>query len=483
MSSVAILRDFLDSLEEGVLFLDAERRILDINRAAAATIGQDKARVIDLLCPTLFAGTRCAHLCDIRGHCSLTPAQHEGSKVQDVVLKGAHGRDIPVRMWAMLLPPNDEGLYCAIILRDRSREVELEEAVQNRWQLGDLVGRSPAMQDLYRQVLRAAASEANVLVTGESGVGKELVARALHDNAARSDGPYVTVHCAALPENLLESELFGHAKGAFSGATATRIGRFEAACGGTLLLDEIGEITPATQVKLLRVLQEREIVRIGENVPRKIDVRVVAATNRDLAAMVERGEFREDLYYRLRVLPLQVPPLRDRREDISLIATKLLGNLAERYRRPELRLSTDAVLAMEAYPWPGNVRQLFNALEYAVVQADGAVILPQHLLPEVLAGDVAPETSVRGPNADPTGPGLAPRGPGNPFRSDMHDYSRGLPARGQPLTRYYRTPASPAEELAMIQRVLEETGGNKAEAARRLGMSRTTLWKRLRGEG
>jgi PAS domain S-box-containing protein len=483
MSSLAILRDFLDSLEEGVLFLDAERRILDINRAAAATIGQDKARVIDLLCPTLFAGTRCAHLCDIRGRCSLTPAQHEGSKVQDVVLKGAHGRDIPVRMWAMLLPPNDEGLYCAIILRDRSREVELEEAVQNRWQLGDLVGRSPAMQDLYRQVLRAAASEANVLVTGESGVGKELVARALHDNAARSGGPYVTVHCAALPENLLESELFGHAKGAFSGATTTRIGRFEAACGGTLLLDEIGEITPATQVKLLRVLQEREIVRIGENVPRKIDVRVVAATNRDLAAMVERGEFREDLYYRLRVLPLEVPPLRDRREDISLIATKLLGNLAERYRRPELRLSTDAVLAMEAYSWPGNVRQLFNALEYAVVQADGAVIRPQHLLPEVLAGDTAAETGVRGTGGDPSERGQPPRDAGHPFRSDMHDSSHGLAARAQPLTRYYRTPAGPAEERAMIQRVLEQTGGNKAEAARRLGMSRTTLWKRLRGEG
>lgn len=455
MSSIATLRNFLDSLEEGVLFLDAERRVLDMNRAAAATIGRNEAEIVNHFCPTLFAGTHCANACEARGQCSLTPAQHEGGKVQDVVIKGANGREVPVRMWAMLLPPNDGGLYCAIILRDRSREVELEAAVRNRWQLGDLVGRSPVMQELYQQVWRAAASDATALITGESGVGKELVARALHDNAARSKGPYLTVHCAALPENLLESELFGHAKGAFSGASAARTGHFEAASGGTLLLDEIGEIPLTTQVKLLRVLQEREVVRIGENVVRKVDVRVVAATNRDLVTMVQRGEFREDLYYRLCVLPLHVAPLRERREDISLLATRLLGNLSERYKRHELRLSSSAMLALESFSWPGNVRQLFNALEYAIVQSDGPVIQPRHL-PREVSQDIPHTTLLRN-----------------------HDQVEGtLPVA--PPAHYYQSKATPAEEHARILQVLAETDGNRAEAARRLGMSRTTLWKRLR---
>jgi two-component system, NtrC family, response regulator HydG len=304
------------------------------------------------------------------------------------------------------------------------------------------------MQELYRQVLRAASSDANVLVTGESGVGKELVARALHDNAARNEGPFVSVHCAALPETLLESELFGHAKGAFSGANATRIGRFEAANGGSLLLDEIGEVPLATQVKLLRVLQEREIVRIGENQPRAVDVRVIAATNRDLGEMVRLGQFREDLYYRLYVLPLRVPALRERREDISLLATKLLDALAERYRRPRLRVSAAAIDALERCDWPGNVRQLFNALEYAVVQCDGTMIDVGHLPTEIVSA------------------------PGQPVPAVAHEGA----------TRYWRKPATDDAERTMILDMLEQTGGNKAEAARRLGMSRTTLWKRLRNE-
>jgi DNA-binding NtrC family response regulator len=443
MPSLATLQVFLDSLEEGVLFLDADRRVLEINSAAARMIGRDDPHLVGQLCPTLFFGTRCARECESRGQCSLTPGQDEDGKIQDIVLRAPDGRDIPLRMWAMLLPPNDSALYCAIILRDRSRELELEAEVRDRWQLGGLTGRSRVMQDFYQKVLRVAASEANVLITGESGVGKELVARALHDNSARAKGPYVAVHCASLPANLQESELFGHAKGAFSGASDARLGRFEAANGGTLLLDEIGEISPATQTSLLRVLQEREIVRVGENHPRKVDVRVVAATHRDVAAMVGRGEFREDLYYRLHVLPLHVPALRDRREDVPLLASKLLGELAERYRRPDLRLSPEAIVAMESYAWPGNVRQLFNALEYAVVNSDGPTILPRHLLPELAA---------------PVGSSAV---------------------AAVPLTRYYTSRATPDEERIQILRVLEESGGNKAEAARRLGMSRTTLWKRL----
>ncbi|MBW7902762.1 MAG: sigma 54-interacting transcriptional regulator [Rhodocyclaceae bacterium] len=446
MADLMMYEAFLDALEEGVLFLDAGRRILAINGAAAQMLGQDGETLVGRLCPSLFPGTACARRCEQRGVCSLTPDAGADRKVQDVVLKGADGRERSLRMWAMLIPRNAAGVHCAIILRDCSREIELEAEVREQWQLGGLTGRSPAMQDLYQKILRAAASDASVLITGESGVGKELAARALHDNSPRAAGPYVAVHCAALPESLQEAELFGHSRGAFSGAAAARVGRFEAASGGTLLLDEIGEISPSTQVKLLRVLQEREIVRVGENAPRKVDVRIVAATHRDLAAMVRQGLFREDLYYRLRVLPLHVPALRERQEDIPLLVAKLLGNLSRRYERAPLRLAPETLRLLETHDWPGNARQLFNALEYAVVQSDGPLILPEHLPPELARAAVAPDL-------------------------------RAVPA--QRLTRYYAPPASADEERNLIEGALRAAGGNKAEAARRLGISRTTLWKRL----
>lgn len=236
----------------------------------------------------------------------------------------------------------------------------------------------------------------------------------------------------------------------FTGATAAREGRFEAANGGTLLLDEIGEITPGIQVKLLRVLQEREVVRLGENHGRKVDVRVVAATHRDLGAMVEHGEFREDLYYRLRVLPLHVPALRQRKEDIALLSNRLLDTLRKRYKREQVRLAPETLAALEAYDWPGNIRQLSNALEYALVHADGTAILPYHLPPEI--------------------------------KSASREHTPAIDETGEtPLFRqYYRAPAGVDREKAAILRALEDAGGNKAEAARKLGMSRTTLWKRLK---
>jgi transcriptional regulator with PAS, ATPase and Fis domain len=446
MSDLTMYSGFLDALEEGVLFLDAGRKILAINKAASRMVQQHSASLVGRLCPSLFPGSACARNCEARGVCSLTPEEGTDRKVQDLVLKGGDGMERSLRMWAMLVPSSTAGVHCAIILRDCSREIELEAEVREQWQLGGLIGRSPVMQDLYQKILRAALSDASALISGESGVGKELAARALHDNSPRAGGPYVAVHCAALPESLQESELFGHSRGAFSGAAAARIGRFEAANGGTLLLDEIGEISPATQVKLLRVLQEREIVRVGENEPRKVDVRIIAATHRDLAAMVRQGSFREDLYYRLRVLPLHVPALRERQEDIPLLAVKLLGNLAKRYDRPQLRISPETMRLLENYDWPGNARQLFNALEYAVVQSDGNMLLPEHLPPELVSAI---------PVLQPT--------PGESVR----------------MTRYYAAPASPEDEKQMIRKALHESGGNKAEAARRLGISRTTLWKRL----
>jgi len=405
------------------------------------------------LCPTLFQQTSCARACDKRGYCSLMHEKHEQKKVQDINLKRPDGALVSLRMWALSLPSDERLARCAVVLRDCTREKELEQEASERLRLGGLLGRSPAMQELFRQILRAAASEATILIAGESGTGKELVARALHENSSRAQGPYIRVHCAALAENILESELFGHAKGSFTGASTARAGRFEAADGGTILLDEIGEISPSIQVKLLRVLQEREVERLGENQPRKVDVRIIAATNRDLAAMVKAGTFREDLYYRLRVLPLQVPPLREREHDVPFLANQLLGNLVQRYKRSDVSVSQEALDLLEAHDWPGNVRELLNVLEYALVQTDGDTILPRHLPPELQAARApAPvrETSI---------------------------------AVEAPLTRYYHPPRAPEDEKAAIQRTLREAGGNKAQAAKILGMSRTTLWKRLKEYG
>ncbi len=451
MFTLTILSTFLDSLEEGVLFLDRSRRIVAVNEAATRMLGRHQEVMLDHLCPSIFAETSCAKACDKRGYCTLTPNEGATRKIQDIDLQLPDGLSVYLRMWALLLPQNEDELYCAIILRDRSREVELEDEVRERMQLGGMVGHSQAIQALYEKILRAAVSDATVLVMGESGTGKELVAHALHDNSSRSKGPYIAIHCAALPENLLESELFGHARGAFTGASAARAGRFEAASGGTLLLDEVGEIPHSIQVKLLRVLQEREIVRLGENHARPVDVRIIAATHRDLGAMVQNGEFREDLYYRLCVLPLEVPALRDRWEDITILANKLLADMVKQYKREHMQLSPETLRIFEAYDWPGNVRQLANAIEYAIVHCDDTVIQPQHLPRDIHINDN--------------------------LRS-MDELETDAPLTK--ITHYYKPDLRNENEMKLIQRVLQETGGNKAEAARRLGMSRTTLWKKLK---
>jgi len=452
MIALESLNTFLDSLEEGIIFLDKNRRVVAINKAALQIIGARQEEILDELCPSIFSGTDCARACENNACCKLISKKGGDKVVEDVALKQADGPPLFVRKWATLLPAvAGSQAYYAIILRNVSHEIELEQGIKERLQLGGLVGHSPVMQELYDKILRLAASDATVLVTGESGTGKELVARALHDNSKRSNGPYIPLHCAALPEHLLESELFGHARGAFTGATTERPGRFEAALGGTLLLDEIGEISPNIQVKLLRVLQEREVVRLGENHARKVDVRVIAATHRDIIAMVKRGEFREDLYYRLCVLPLHVPPLRERKEDIALLAGRLLKNLCDRYRRDNVQISHEALLMLEAYNWPGNIRQLSNALEYALVHTDKSVILPHHL-PGEITGPIS--------SSPPATAHLTQE-----FIARPHAY---------------RNQISPENELEAINHALVEAGGNKAEAARRLGMSRTTLWKRLK---
>ncbi|MGD8376369.1 MAG: sigma-54 dependent transcriptional regulator [Acidobacteriota bacterium] len=282
------------------------------------------------------------------------------------------------------------------LIRERQLEAEnasLREALGTRYGFEEIVGRSDAMQDVLEMVRRVAATSSTILVHGESGTGKELIARAIHANSPRREGDFVSVNCGAMPDNLLESELFGHVKGAFTGAVQAKLGLFEVADGGTILLDEIGETSSAMQVKLLRVLQERRIRRVGGTEEIAVDARVVAATNRDLEAMVREGRFREDLFYRINVIPIHVPPLRMRPGDISLLAEYFLTRFRESMGKPIGRISDEAMELLSRYRWPGNVRELENVIERAVALELSPVITPESLPRELrLAGEShAPE--------------------------------------------------------------------------------------------
>jgi DNA-binding NtrC family response regulator len=306
---------------------------------------------------------------------------------------------------------------------------------------GGIIGRSAAMQTLFERIERVAPADSTVLITGETGVGKELVARAVHSRSPRRAKPFLAVNCAALAEGVLESELFGHVRGAFTGALRDRAGVFEAASGGTLFLDEIGATTPALQSRLLRALQEREITRVGSTSVVKTDVRVVAATNRPLETLVAEGTMREDLYYRLAVFPLVVPPLRDRQSDIPLLVDYWLGRLRETLPNAKnLTCSSFALRVLRKYDWPGNVRQLFAALESAAISAGDARIEAQHL-----------PDAVRGAE--------------------------------QSSTARYRSSGPAEDERQAIEDALAHAGGSLTRAAELLGMGRTTLWRKLRGYG
>ncbi len=267
--------------------------------------------------------------------------------------------------------------------RDRLAEENerLKQELRERFRPSNIIGNSHEMQSVYDQIAQVSRSTATVLILGETGTGKELVAHAIHYNSERADKPFVKAHCAALPESLIESELFGHVKGAFTGAITDRKGRFELAHGGTLFLDEIGDIPPAIQIKLLRVLQEREFERVGDTRTLKVNVRLIAATNRNLQELVAQGRFREDLFYRLNVFPIYVPALRARKADIVLLADHFLQHYAKEQRKPVRRLSSAVIDMLMSYHWPGNVRELENCIERAVLVAEGDVVHPYHLPP------------------------------------------------------------------------------------------------------
>jgi transcriptional regulator with PAS, ATPase and Fis domain len=327
------------------------------------------------------------------------------------------------------------------IVRQQEEIINLRKSCRLEEEHHGLLGESLPMQRLFELIENVAQTDAPVLIHGQSGTGKELVARAIHEESPRKDKPFIKVNCAALNENLLESELFGHEKGSYTGADRTRIGRFEAAHEGTIFLDEIGDIPLSTQVKLLRVLEEKEIERVGDHKPIPVDVRIISATNKDLEALIAQELFREDLLFRINVFPLYCPSLIERLDDIHLIVKLFIEQNAAKNSKKILGLTPDAMEALLAYLWPGNVRELRNAIEYAFVLCSGEWISKEHLPPKITANG----------------------------------------KRNLAIQR--RGATSSQEERKKLIDTLRQVGGNQSEAARILGVSRVTIWKRIKKYG
>ncbi len=342
-------------------------------------------------------------------------------------------------------PLDPEALASRVgLLLDEGAEVRIPDLPADEGPEQLMVGEGPAMAEVFERIARVARSDSTVLLTGESGTGKEMVARVLHAASPRGTGPFVAVNCAAIPEHLLESELFGHEKGAFTGAVASRVGRFARAEGGALLLDEIGDMSPLLQAKLLRALEERQVEPVGGAGPRAIDVRVIAATHRDLGGRIREGSFREDLYYRLAVVDIPLPPLRERGPDIRTLALHFLAHFAKKHERPLQSITERALRRLEAHAWPGNVRELRNVLDRAVLLAAGPVVRAGHLR----LGEASPRGSSRSSDQDPRG---------------------------------YPPELSLAEvEADHIARVLAATDGHIGRASERLGIHRNTLTRKIR---
>ncbi|MBM3072965.1 acetoacetate metabolism transcriptional regulator AtoC [Lelliottia sp. RWM.1] len=337
----------------------------------------------------------------------------------------------------------------ALQLQAMKQEIRnLHQALNTSWQWGHILTNSPAMLDICKDTAKIALSQANVLISGESGTGKELIARAIHYNSRRASGPFININCAALPESLLESELFGHEKGAFTGAQTLRQGLFERAHQGTLLLDEVAEMPFSLQAKLLRILQEREFERIGGHQTIRVNIRIVAATNRDLQAMVKAGTFREDLFYRLNVIHLMLPPLRERQEDIGLLANHFLQKFSSENQRDIIEFDSTALALLTRWSWPGNIRELSNVVERAVVMSTGAVIFAEDL-PAPFHHPVSTKTAFR----------------------QVQSGERNLK---EEIKR---------EEKRIIVQVLEQQQGNRTHSALMLGISRRALMYKLQEYG
>ena len=420
----------LDNLFEGIIAHDRQRRIFFFNRAAEEITGYSRSEVIGRDCHEAFPGRFCGGKCLF---CEATTPDIDVEKREiEIATKSGEQRLLETSLRAMK-DASGTSVGFLVSFRDLTRERALARRVHAIENFSGIIGRDVRMLELFDLIRELANSDAPVLIQGESGTGKELVAAAIHNEGPRANKQFVPVNCGALPESLLESELFGHVKGAFTCAIRDKKGRFELADGGTFFLDEIADITPTMQVKLLRVLQEGRFERVGSEITLKVNVRVVSATNKDIAKELASGRFRDDLYYRLSVVPLWIPPLRERRNDIPLLADHVLRTALSAAGRAGVTLSAEALCVMMSYDWPGNVRELQNWLQFALVKCKQKVILPEHLPP--------------------------PRGGAAP-----------------PAARPHRRRKL---DVATVRAALNATKGNKVEAARQLGVSRATLYRFL----
>lgn len=436
----------IDTMMDGLMVVDLKGTIVSVNRAMEEITGYRAQELIGQPCSIIKCDTCFGAMIPGPGkHCDL----FKKGRVRrcHCVLQRKDGSPLKVLKNATILKDSDGQVVGGVeTLTDLSEVVAKEQVISRlRRELNKedgfqgILGKSPVMLQLFTLIASAAQSEAPVIIYGESGTGKELVAAAIHRQGPRRKGPFIKVNSAALNESLLESELFGHVKGAFTGADRHRVGRFEAAHGGDIFLDEIGDLPLATQAKLLRVLQEKVIEKVGDHLPIPVEVRVITATNQDLGRLMAEGRFREDLYYRIGVIPIHLPPLRERREDIPLLVEAFIEHTRLKTKKNLTGISKKALELLMRHDWPGNVRELINAVDYAFVLCPEGQILPDHL--PVRLNDRPPRPS--------------------------------RPGQGK-----LKAPAAP--ERQRLVEALTEAGGKKGAAARLLGISRVTLWKRLK---
>lgn len=423
----------LDNLTDGVMAHDLDRKIFYFNRAASKITGYEPAEVVGRDCHQVFKGRFCGGNCTF---CDVKDAP--GEKLRYLIpIHRKNGVKGEVEMSVVPIrhgngPP--EGAL--VIFRDITEITDLRRIVSGDKGFQGIIGRDPKMVKVFEAIRDLADVDVPVLIQGESGTGKEMVANALHNLSRRGSNPFVPINCGALPEGILESELFGHVRGAFTGAVRNKKGRFEMADTGTLFLDEIGEISMAMQVKLLRVLQEKSFVPVGGEKTVRVNVRVVSASNKDLKELTRREFFREDLYYRLAVIPINLPPLRDRPSDVPLLVDHFLAKMGAECKALSPQISTQAMALLMAYSWPGNVRELRNCVQYALIKSKNNVVDVGHLPPEIR--EIARVTNLSGPGRKPK-----------------------------------LTPEA-------VKTALAAAGQNKAKAARALGVSRTTLYRYIR---
>ncbi len=430
------LQAIFNSVTEGIITVDAEMCVRQVNSAAARILGLATCALSGKPFGSVRKGFE-------RAEDALQETLRTREPVVDRRMLLPNGEDEKILVINTMPLISERGSFAGAVLmiRDMTRLTRLERQLEDSQQYRNMIGKSAKMQDIFRLIRELAETDTTVLIVGESGTGKELVASALHHASPRAKGPFLRVNCAALSEDILESELFGHVKGAFTGAVKDRIGRFEAADNGTILLDEIGDISPRLQLRLLRVLQEREFERVGASTPIRTNVRVIASTNQDLERKIRAGEFRQDLYYRLNVVRIHIPPLRERKQDIPLLVDHFCRRFNRSIRREVTGVAPDSMEAILNYPWPGNVRELENCIERAFVVCHDSQIQPRHLPPEIIDRGVGP-VGAAGASQDPN--------------------------------------AAATSERERIIHVLKQTDWNVAKAARLLGIARNTLYQRLK---